>query len=568
MQEDFINGKSIEIASQLDLVDGVREQFTTFLRNSAISEREVYFWKLAMSEAMVNAIVHGNRSDSNIPVRVTWYLRGNTVGLEVYDSGGGPPLNTERERKLPDNPLEEHGRGLYLIKEFCDRIEHWRGDDGYRVVMTKTYEAVESVASDIVLEQALNELSACYENLAAFYRLGDGLVRSEKVSHFVEQALGDLLKVVACDRIQLSLTETLQPSLLDDLKGLPRVRTEVAEFGLESDAYLNKEEFIWETLEEIRGDSELASYPCGFCCPVQAAGKIQGVITIARQGVAQYFNSSELNNVRTFADLIGIAVANANNTIVRGREAQAYRELEIASQMQDNLLPIPQVPPHERWQVFVQRKSARDVAGDYVEIKEAKDGYLYLVTVDVMGKGISAAFLAAMFRTALHITMAHAYTLEALIRTLNRVLLGQLGDMTMFATCGIAKIHPEFKRIEMVNAGHCPLIVSVPGRDALIEVGPSGPPLGLFEDARYEKETYALQGGERVYMVTDGLYEWQCNGELWGWERFLEFVRAHAECGPEAFWNQLQTLIAQRRESGGEADDDQTFLYWELHSNE
>ena len=98
---------------------------------------------------------------------------------------------------------------------------------------------------------------------------------------------------------------------------------------------------------------------------------------------------------------------------------------------------------------------------------------------------------------------------------------------------------------------------------ALLEMASSGPPLGLFLESSYAVETHPLVGGERIYMVTDGLYEWEVEGEIWGWRSFVEFVKQNSRISPQAFWEKLQDKIHPGPGENREAEDDQTFLYWE-----
>ena len=67
------------------------------------------------------------------------------------------------------------------------------------------------------------------------------------------------------------------------------------------------------------------------------------------------------------------------------------------------LLPLPKLDPHKSWSFFAERNMSQKVSGDYVDAHLTEKGDLFLITADVMGKGISAAFLAAMIRTAFHI---------------------------------------------------------------------------------------------------------------------------------------------------------------------
>jgi len=176
-----------------------------------------------------------------------------------------------------------------------------------------------------------------------------------------------------------------------------------------------------------------------------------------------------------------------------------------------------------------------------------------------MGKGVPAAFLAAMFRTALHISLTFQYSLVGLLMALNRTLCRELEEMTMFATCAIARVSRDLRRLEIVNAGHCPVIGS---RDngGFFSVDPSGPPLGLFPDAAYAAERFALAGPARVLMVTDGLFEWTRDGEFWGWDRLVEFLMTRKDLPAEAIWRDLRDEIDAHSLP---TDDDQTFLCWQ-----
>ncbi|MGE9297034.1 MAG: PP2C family protein-serine/threonine phosphatase, partial [Puniceicoccales bacterium] len=237
----------------------------------------------------------------------------------------------------------------------------------------------------------------------------------------------------------------------------------------------------------------------------------------------------------------------------------ALRELEIASEMQDRLLPLPNMTSGPGWEAFVRRRTALEVSGDHVEICRSRSGDLYFCMIDVMGKGVPAAFLAAMFRTALHISLTFQYSLVGLIIALNRTLCRELEDMTMFATCAIARVPKNLDKVEIVNAGHCP-VIGFHNNGEMFMVEPSGPPLGLFEDAAYAAERFTLRGPARVMMVTDGLFEWTRSDELWGWNNFVEFLRARNDIPALDIWRQLRNEIDAH---ASPTDDDQTFLCWQ-----
>ncbi len=557
-----VAGRQYELIAQLDQLDGVREDFGNFLYDLNVASDAIHNWQLVLTEAVTNAVVHGSANDPRKKVSVEWKVSGQTVTLAVGDSGRGPSADDLRRPELPDDPLETGGRGLYLIHRFGDGWKHWSNPGGYMQEVFKLHlEIVENLSTDIELEQALEEISLCYESLAAFYRLGDTLIQSDTVSSFIEKAVEDLLPVVKAERVVVRFSGLLQGELQRGLREMEIFRTENSMSDFETEVMGRGEEFIWESAREVSECRDWKDCGAGLCCPIKAGGRVLGVLTIARAGSSQFFKAGDLSTARTFADLFGIAVANADHEIVRSHEQLALRELEIASEVQQRLLPISSPAETDRYRVSVQRKSGRVIAGDYAEACRTPDGGLALVTVDVMGKGLSAAFFAATFRTALHINLNSGLSLERLIHSLNRILCYEVGELELFATCAISMVRPDFREMQVVNAGHCPVLFF--DRDRIIrQVDPSGPPLGLFESSEYQIESCELHEKSGMLMLTDGLYEWESDGGLWGWDRFTEFLQRQLPIDPERLWRTLQEMIQQ---ATGRVDtgDDKTMLFWE-----
>ncbi|MEM9226556.1 MAG: SpoIIE family protein phosphatase [Verrucomicrobiota bacterium] len=573
MADTTTQGEVHYLPARVELVESLRADFALFLQDLMVGKEEIEQWNLILSEAVVNAIVHGCQSDPKLQVEVRWFCQQNQVVLEVQNPGPGPTEAQMTEAELPDDPLQSHGRGRYLIGQFADKVEHWKGSDGYRLRIMRKHAGIEKNRSgETVLESTLEELSISYESLAAFYRLGDGLVRSESVSRFITQALRELKQILRSAELILYISNELDPTLIQELEALPQHRPWVELSGLQGDVVATRVEQVWESASEVTTDADLADFACGISYPVQAAGDVVGVLTVARRELP-YFNSAELNNIRTFADLFGIALANANNTVVREHEQRAYKELEIATEIQRTLLPLPVIEEPPDWSVFARRMSAREIGGDYLEIIHTDSGETIFAMVDVMGKGVPAAFLAAMFRTAFNVLVKTTEDTLQLARSLNRVLCEQTGDMTLFATCALAKLSPASDHLEIVNAGHCPVLLldidacadgacADGACESMREVDPSGPPFGLFEDAEYALFKTPISPNHRMYMVTDGLFEWEIGSDLWGWEAFLEFVCSHGCSSAEAFWEQLQLKMRTECPDIAHTRDDQTLLVW------
>jgi serine/threonine-protein kinase RsbW len=88
---------------------------------------------VALTEALSNAILYGNREDSSKNVRVRATLDERCLVLEVVDEGVGFDLEAcTIDPTSADNLDREDGRGLYLMRTLMDRVE--RFTDGGNVV--------------------------------------------------------------------------------------------------------------------------------------------------------------------------------------------------------------------------------------------------------------------------------------------------------------------------------------------------------------------------------------------------------------------------------------------------
>lgn len=555
-------GQEVRYPAKLDIVEGARLAFADFLYEHGVMENDVSSWLLVLTEAVVNAIKHGCAGLTDAAITIAWEAASQEICLIVEDPGQGPKPELWQQPALPKDPLAVSGRGLYLIASFADGWEHWRSDKAYRLVVRKKHPVMptpKSIAD--LLDKTLEELSNSYENLSAFYRLGDGLARAESLLDFIDRALKDLERTISNDHLSISFNKSIVEAVGADFDQNPSIIPQES-LGTIQKRVLNQEtEYIWESAKEVSEDKSLQEYMCGVCFPIQAGGSTRGLITVARKK-ERPFLSGELNTIHAFADIVGIAVLNARNTVARSREARALRELEIASEIQKTLLPLPQIPSNPLWHLTTRREGAREVAGDYVGAEMSPNGDLYLVIVDVMGKGVSASFLAGMFRTAFTISLSFQYSLVGLMGELNRTLVAQLGELTMFATCALVRIPAVLDRIELVNAGHCPAVL-MRADGKMEEVPSSGPPLGIFPEADYSLKTLPLISGDKLFLVTDGLYEWQEAGKAWDWNAFMCFLSDLHGLPGEEVWERLRSRMAETTENQEPADD-RTFLCWDF----
>ena len=93
--------------------------------------------QLALQEALMNAILHGNRSDPEKYVRLCVGIEeGGGIIIVVRDSGSGFDPGKLPDPTLAENILRERGRGVFLIQQLMDEVQFKFGD-GTALIMRR-----------------------------------------------------------------------------------------------------------------------------------------------------------------------------------------------------------------------------------------------------------------------------------------------------------------------------------------------------------------------------------------------------------------------------------------------
>jgi len=90
--------------------------------NNAVYDRI----RLSLSEAVNNAIVHGNKlkKDKDVTIKAVW--EAETLSLSVSDEGSGFDAQAIPDPLKEDNLLKKNGRGIYLIRHYADQVNFSR----------------------------------------------------------------------------------------------------------------------------------------------------------------------------------------------------------------------------------------------------------------------------------------------------------------------------------------------------------------------------------------------------------------------------------------------------------
>lgn len=108
---------------------------TSSLESRGYGERTLFGIKLALEEALINAIKHGNRNDKAKDVTVTFSIDDEKASIRIADEGEGFKLDEVPDPTLDENLEVDHGRGIFLMRAYMDDVFY--SDDGTEVTMVK-----------------------------------------------------------------------------------------------------------------------------------------------------------------------------------------------------------------------------------------------------------------------------------------------------------------------------------------------------------------------------------------------------------------------------------------------
>ena len=123
------------IASNTADARRVQEQIEHLLKTNQFGEREIFGIRLAVEEALVNAIKHGNHMDSRRKVRVAFQVSPEKFEVLIADEGSGFDPCEVPDPTAPENLERPCGRGIMLMRHYMSSVAF--NERGNAVAMTK-----------------------------------------------------------------------------------------------------------------------------------------------------------------------------------------------------------------------------------------------------------------------------------------------------------------------------------------------------------------------------------------------------------------------------------------------
>lgn len=127
--------KHIVIKTKNNAIKEAESKLKAILAEIGISETEEHNFLVSASEAVNNAVTHGNKNDPGKKVVLDLNYADRVITLCVEDEGGGFNPEGLPDPLLPENLLKPSGRGIHIMKSLMDSVNFEFTPTGTRTVM-------------------------------------------------------------------------------------------------------------------------------------------------------------------------------------------------------------------------------------------------------------------------------------------------------------------------------------------------------------------------------------------------------------------------------------------------
>ena len=128
---------SYRMDSTLESVNQAEEIASKMATKLGFEDEDINRISMAVREATVNAVLHGNAYDPVKKVTVGLENTGGKLVITVTDEGLGLKPENIPDPLTPENLLKQSGRGIFLIRAFMDEVRIRNLEPGTEITMIK-----------------------------------------------------------------------------------------------------------------------------------------------------------------------------------------------------------------------------------------------------------------------------------------------------------------------------------------------------------------------------------------------------------------------------------------------
>lgn len=244
------------------------------------------------------------------------------------------------------------------------------------------------------------------------------------------------------------------------------------------------------------------------------------------------------------------------------REAELQRELEkvnhdldTARTIQQGLFP-KKSPDLEEFDLAGWNKPADETGGDYFDWQVLPDGRVAVSLADATGHGIGPALVSTSCRAYARASLLAANGHDGVLDRLNGLLAEDLPS-NRFLTFAIMFLNPSDSTVQIMSAGHGPILWYKHATGEVTAIDAQGIPLGMIAGIPYSGATEGtLEPGDILAVATDGFFEWENpEGEQFGIPRMEAVLKEGAQLTSEEIIVNLREAVDKFSRGTAQADD-------------
>lgn len=123
----YANPSMLTLASDTSNINQVQQLVDQLTRRYRLDQEKHDNLLISLTEAVTNAIVHGNKQDRSKLVRIHCNQVSEGIAILVSDQGCGFNFDSLPDPTSPERICECGGRGVFLMHQLCDRMRYIDG---------------------------------------------------------------------------------------------------------------------------------------------------------------------------------------------------------------------------------------------------------------------------------------------------------------------------------------------------------------------------------------------------------------------------------------------------------
>jgi anti-sigma regulatory factor (Ser/Thr protein kinase)/putative methionine-R-sulfoxide reductase with GAF domain len=229
--------------------------------------------------------------------------------------------------------------------------------------------------------------------------------------------------------------------------------------------------------------------------PLIVQGRLIGVLHVGTL-TPRKFGDEDIELLRLVADRVALAI----------HVGLYERERLVTRSLQRTFLPqsLPDVRGVQFYAAYIPAAGS-GVGGDWYDVFVLPDGRVVLVVGDVVGKGLHAASVMGRLRNTVRAYAVAGFPPAEVVDGVQASM--EALDPEEMATLLYAVLDPDARELTIVNAGHPPPLLMVPGSEPAFLETQRRPPLGARVGRSASAHSVRLEPGSTVLLYTDGLVE-------------------------------------------------------------